>query len=104
MLNNFLKFLDVHYPTRKIDNFGLIASIPHIIMIFTSLTSGYMADICIKKEWMSVTVCRKVFTCGAFLVQAITSIAAASATNTTAGLILIILNVSVGAIGWAGYR
>ncbi|KAL4225055.1 hypothetical protein ACF0H5_015749 [Mactra antiquata] len=76
---------------------GVLASIPHIVKVILSFSSGYIADCLLNSSPLSTTAVRKLFVAIGFGVQSIGFIILAFMTNGTA--VVIVLTIAVGALG-----
>ena len=65
--------------------------------------SGILADF-LRIKHLTTTQVRKIFTCGAFLVQTIFIIGAAFITNAAGAITCLTVAVGLGGFAWAGFR
>ncbi|XP_067133318.1 sialin-like [Centruroides vittatus] len=86
-----------------LDKSGLIAAIPYMVISITVACGGQIADYICKRGLLNTTNVRKLFTCSAFLSQAIFMSAAASTNESTAAIIFIICAVGLGGFASSGY-
>lgn len=80
---------------------GFISAIPYLAMGITVQLAGILAD------WLrmrySTTLVRKVFTCGAFMVQTTFIIGAAFISNAIGAIVFLTIAVGLGGFAWAGF-
>lgn len=65
--------------------------------------SGYFADLCQIKGYLTTTQVRKYFNCGGFLAQTVFLMSAAFITDPALTITFIIIAVGLGAFAWCGF-
>ena len=87
----------------SLDTAGFLAAFPYILMAVVVQVSGYLADTIRADGKLSTTSIRKLFTCGAYLGQALfmslTALIMTRGTSTT----FLSLALGLGGLTWAGF-
>ncbi|ODM91702.1 Sialin, partial [Orchesella cincta] len=81
---------------------GLISALPYMFMALVVQFAGFLADY-FRATYMSTTLVRKLFTCGAFLSQTIFMLGAAYVSTPGWAIACITLSVGLGGFAWAGF-
>ncbi|XP_076438651.1 sialin-like [Babylonia areolata] len=82
---------------------GLYSALPYAFMCIIVMTSGMMADGLMGVFGVPTGTVRKLFTCGAFGVQAIFMVAAGYVMTKAAAVTCLTVAVGVGGLAWAGF-
>ncbi|XP_044743812.1 vesicular glutamate transporter 3-like [Chrysoperla carnea] len=109
--HSYLFFLLItHFPSYMEDMYdydiqrvGVYSAIPHLVITINSLLGAYLADIFIKKKYLSPTATRKLFTCTALLFMAMMSFFNIIWRTPLGSLTCAILMDGIGTVGWAGF-
>ncbi|CAI9737167.1 sialinsialin-like [Octopus vulgaris] len=94
-MHNILKY--------DIQQTGFIAALPYLVMGFVVLGAGQLADFLRSTTTLSTTVIRKMFTCSAFVAQAIMMTVAGYLMTREAAVTCITVGVGIGGFAWAGF-
>jgi len=84
-----------------LDTLGLLAAVPYITNAVTSQLAGFISDLLRNKYKIPTTTVRKIFTCGAFLVQMLATVLISLVDSAEA--VIILLTVVVCMDGFAIY-
>ncbi|XP_067676139.1 sialin-like [Haliotis asinina] len=87
----------------KLDQGGFLAALPYLVMGLVVLTSGHLADIMRGPLGVSTGIVRRIFTCGAFAIQAVFMIAAGYLMTPVAGMTCLTIAVGLGGFAWSGF-
>uniref|UniRef100_A0A023ET50 Sialin n=1 Tax=Aedes albopictus TaxID=7160 RepID=A0A023ET50_AEDAL len=98
-LPTFLKDT-MHFQLEKT---GFISAIPYLVMGILLFVSGYLADLCQVKGWLTTTQVRRFFNCGAFLGQTVFMITGAFILKPGATITCFTIAVGMGAFAWSGF-
>lgn len=82
---------------------GFLAAAPYLAMGILLVVSGYFADVCQLKGWLTTTQVRRYFNCSAFLAQTIFMMVAAYVLHPIGSIIALIVAVGLGAFAWCGF-
>ncbi|KAK9870669.1 hypothetical protein WA026_008229 [Henosepilachna vigintioctopunctata] len=82
---------------------GIMTALPYLAMTIMLPLSGQLADRLLLKNLLTATQVRKLFTCGAFLAQAVFVLCASYVSSVPAVLICLILAGGFGSFAYAGY-
>lgn len=82
---------------------GFLSAAPYLAMGLLLLVSGYLADLCQVKGWLSTSQVRRYFNCSAFIFQTVFMMLAAYLLHPVGSIICIIVAVGFGAFAWAGF-
>lgn len=82
---------------------GFLSAAPYLVMGILLFVSGYLADMCQVKKWLTTTQVRRYFNCSAFLGQTVFMILAAFLLHPVGSIVCIIVAVGWGAFAWAGF-
>lgn len=80
-----------------------MSAAPYLAMGILLSISGYFADLCQVKKWLTTTQVRRYFNCGGFLAQTVFMMIAAYAVNPIGSISCIIIAVGLGAFAWCGF-
>ncbi|XP_055606518.1 sialin [Uranotaenia lowii] len=98
-LPTFLKDT-MHFQLEKT---GFISAIPYLVMGILLFVSGYLADLCQVKGWLTTTQVRRYFNCTAFMFQTVFMIVGAFILKPAATITCITIAVGIGAFAWSGF-
>jgi len=87
----------------SLDAAGILAAFPYILMAVVVQISGYLADTFRADGKLSTTHIRKLFTCGAYLGQAIFMILTALIMSRGTSTVFLSLALGLGGLTWAGF-
>lgn len=87
----------------QLEKAGFLSAAPYLAMGILLGISGYFADICQVKGYLTTTQVRRYFNCGGFLAQTIFMMAAAYLLDPTGSIICIVIAVGLGAFAWCGF-
>lgn len=90
----------MHY---NLHDAGFLSAAPYLAMGILLAVSGYFADVCQIKGWLTTTQVRRYFNCGAFLAQTVFMMIAAYLLHPIGSIISIIIAVGLGAFAWCGF-
>ncbi|XP_059172993.1 sialin-like [Physella acuta] len=82
---------------------GFLSALPYLVMGIVVFMGGYFADVLRSSFNISTVAVRKIFTCGAFLIQAVFMIAAGYLMSRAAAVVCLTVAVGVGGFAWAGF-
>ncbi|CAG5124437.1 unnamed protein product [Candidula unifasciata] len=82
---------------------GFLSALPYLIMGIVVFMGGYFADVLRASFGVPTIVVRKIFTCGAFAIQAIFMVAAGYVMTRAAAVICLTVAVGIGGFAWAGF-
>lgn len=96
-----------HFPTDtlgfQLEKAGFLSAAPYLAMGILLSISGYFADMCQVRGYLTTTQVRRYFNCGGFLSQTVFMMAAAYIQSPTGSIICIITAVGLGAFAWCGF-
>ena len=87
----------------SLDTAGFLASFPYILMAMVVQVSGYLADTIRADGKLSTTHIRKLFTCGAYLGQALFMTLTALIMTRGTSITFLSLALGLGGLTWAGF-
>jgi len=87
----------------SLDAAGILAAFPYILMAVVVQISGYLADTFRADGKLSTTHIRKLFTCGAYLGQAVFMILTALIMSRGTSTVFLSLALGLGGLTWAGF-
>lgn len=90
----------LEYP---LDAAGILAAFPYILMAVVVQISGYLADTIRADGKLSTTHIRKIFTCGAYLGQAMFMLLTALIMSRGTSTVFLSLALGLGGLTWAGF-
>ncbi|XP_037302943.1 putative inorganic phosphate cotransporter [Manduca sexta] len=92
--------LDVDITTN-----GMLSAVPYIAMYLLSFVFGYLSDLTLKKQWLSITACRKLSnSIGAFgPASALVALTFAPAGNLAVAVLILTLAVGINAGHYTGF-
>ncbi|KAG5678082.1 hypothetical protein PVAND_007784 [Polypedilum vanderplanki] len=82
---------------------GFLSAVPYLTMGILLGVSGYLADWCQIKGYLTTTQVRRYFNCLAFLAQTIFMLLAAFLLHPTTSMVCITIAVGLGAFAWSGF-
>ncbi|KAH9504502.1 hypothetical protein Btru_062944 [Bulinus truncatus] len=82
---------------------GFLSALPYLVMGLVVFMGGYFADVLRSTFNVPTVVVRKIFTSGAFALQAIFMIAAGYLMSRVAAVACLTVAVGVGGFAWAGF-
>lgn len=82
---------------------GFLSAAPYLAMGILLSVSGYLADLCQVRGWLTTTQVRRYFNCSAFLAQTVFMLLAAYLLHPIGSIVSIIIAVGCGAFAWAGF-
>ncbi|XP_025103370.1 sialin-like isoform X2 [Pomacea canaliculata] len=82
---------------------GFFSALPYLVMCIIVLSGGILADMLRAKFSVPTGVVRKVFTCGAFAIQAIFMVAAGYVMTKAAAISCLTIAVGIGGFAWSGF-
>ncbi|UYV71568.1 hypothetical protein LAZ67_8003711 [Cordylochernes scorpioides] len=82
---------------------SLLSAIPYLVVSFTVPLGGQLADFIRRRGYLSTTAVRKLFTCGAFLSQALFMTLAAVSSTPTGVIVCLVLAVGLGGLSSSGF-
>lgn len=82
---------------------GFFSALPYMIMCIIVIFGGVLADMLRNYSNIHTVTVRKIFTCGAFAVQAIFMVAAGYVMTKAAAITCLTLAVGIGGFAWAGF-
>lgn len=82
---------------------GFLSAAPYLAMGILLSVSGYLADMCQVKGYLTTSQVRRYFNCGGFLAQTIFMMLAAYLLNPIASIMCIVIAVGLGAFAWCGF-
>ncbi|XP_047107686.1 vesicular glutamate transporter 2-like [Schistocerca piceifrons] len=91
---------DVHH--FSLEESGGLSAVPYIIMAALLQFSGHLADLLQNRNILSHTQVRKIFICGAFVIETVAMVLASYASSISAIMACLTISVAVGAFSWAG--
>ncbi|XP_068081868.1 vesicular glutamate transporter 1 [Anabrus simplex] len=80
---------------------GFVSAVPYLLMAILLQTAGHLADFLESRRIFSTTNVRKIFMCGAFILQATALLLSTYLTNITAVLVCVIAGVALAAFAYA---
>lgn len=92
-----------HVLKFHMDEGGFLSALPYLVMGIVVLAGGTFADILRTSFGIPTVAVRKVFTCGAFAIQAIFMVAAGYLESRAAAVACLTIAVGVGGFAWAGF-
>ncbi|KAG8259611.1 hypothetical protein J6590_008646 [Homalodisca vitripennis] len=98
-LNMFMR--DIY--NYKMHETKLMSFLPYLLMVVLMLVAGTLADWLRNSEVLTTTQVRKVFICGAFIIQAIFVFLAGHLHSVNAVLISLVMIVGLSAFPWAAF-
>ncbi|XP_035917149.1 sialin isoform X2 [Anopheles stephensi] len=98
-LPTFLKDA-MHFELEKT---GFVSAVPYLVMGILLFVSGYLADWCQVKGYLTTTQVRRYFNCGAFLAQTVFMIIGAFILEPGPTITCITIAVGLGAFAWSGF-
>ncbi|KAB0797495.1 hypothetical protein PPYR_08488 [Photinus pyralis] len=81
---------------------GIMSAIPYLTASIITPTAGHVADWLLKKQIFNVTQVRKIFTCGAYVGQAVFMIMAVYILTPTGSITCVSIASALGGLMWAG--
>ncbi|XP_018336577.1 sialin isoform X2 [Agrilus planipennis] len=82
---------------------GVMSALPYLAMSIFTLISGYLADMCLERKYLTTTQVRKLFNCGAFLAQTVFMLCAGFLLSPVVSSICLTLAVGLGGFAWSGF-
>ncbi|KAK7105272.1 sialin-like [Littorina saxatilis] len=82
---------------------GFYAALPYLMMCITVISGGFLADWLRNHFCVATGTVRKIFTCGAFAVQAVFMVAAGYVMTKAAAISCLTIAVGIGGFAWAGF-
>ncbi|XP_063701161.1 vesicular glutamate transporter 1-like [Culicoides brevitarsis] len=82
---------------------GFTSSLPYLTMGVLLAPTGYLADLLITKNILSVTNVRRIFNCGGFVAQCVFMMTAGYLTSPTGIIACLVLGVGLGAFSISGF-
>lgn len=82
---------------------GFLAAVPYLVMAIVVQASGHLADYLQSRFNVSTEFVRKIFTCGAFIIQVVFMIAAGYIMTKTGSMLCLTTAVGIGGFAWAGF-
>jgi len=86
-----------------LDTSGILAAFPYILMAIVVQVSGYIADTFRADGKMTTTHIRKMFTCGAYVGQAVFMLLTALIMSRGTSTVFLSLALGLGGLSWAGF-
>jgi len=86
-----------------LDTSGILAAFPYILMAIVVQVSGYIADTFRADGKMTTTHIRKMFTCGAYVGQAVFMLLTALIMRRGTSTVFLSLALGLGGLSWAGF-
>jgi len=100
--NSFLLFM-TQTPTYlndvsglSLEALGVVAAVPYLTMAIVCQVSGYLSDVLRSRYHIQTTVVRKLFTCGAYVIQTIVLLLLANVDSVPAVMTLLTTAVGIG--------
>lgn len=87
----------------RLENAGFLSAAPYLAMGILLSISGYLADMCQVRGYLTTTQVRRYFNCGGFLAQTFFMMVAAYIPNAIGCIVCIITAVAIGAFAWCGF-
>lgn len=87
----------------QLEKAGFLSAAPYLAMGILLSISGYFADLCQVKKWLTTTQVRRYFNCGGFLAQTVFMLLAAYLLSPVGSIVCIIIAVGLGAFAWCGF-
>lgn len=87
----------------QLEKAGFLSAAPYLAMGILLSISGYFADMCQVRGYLTTTQVRRYFNCGGFLAQTVFMMAAAYILDPTLSIVCIITAVGLGAFAWCGF-
>ena len=87
----------------SLDTAGFLSAFPYILMAVVVQVSGYLADTIRADGKLSTTSIRKLFTCGAYLGQALFMTLTALVMTRGTSITFLSLALGLGGLTWAGF-
>ncbi|XP_045207494.2 sialin-like [Mercenaria mercenaria] len=82
---------------------GFLAAVPYLFMAIVVQGCGHLADYLRSKVQVSTEAVRKIFTCGAFIIQVVFMIGAGYTMTRTACMVCLTIAVGIGGFAWGGF-
>lgn len=82
---------------------GFYAALPYLLMCIIVQTGGILADTLRCRFGVATGMVRKLFTCGAFAIQAVFMVAAGYVMTKAAAISCLTIAVGIGGFAWAGF-
>ncbi|KAK7471778.1 hypothetical protein BaRGS_00035600 [Batillaria attramentaria] len=82
---------------------GFYAALPYLLMCIIVQTGGILADTLRCRFGIATGTVRKLFTCGAFAIQAIFMVAAGYVMTKAAAITCLTIAVGIGGFAWSGF-
>ncbi|GFN94380.1 vesicular glutamate transporter 1, partial [Plakobranchus ocellatus] len=98
-LPSFMTFV-LHF---HMDEGGSLSALPYLVMGLVVCMGGYFADVLRSAFGIPTVVVRKLFTCGAFALQAVFMVAAGYLMSRAAAVVCLTIAVGVGGFAWSGF-
>ncbi|CAL1540560.1 unnamed protein product [Lymnaea stagnalis] len=92
-----------HVLKFQIEEGGFLSALPYLVMGIVVFMGGYFADVLRSSFNVPTVAVRKIFTCGAFFIQAIFMVAAGYLMSRVAAVACLTVAVGVGGFAWAGF-
>lgn len=83
---------------------GLLSALPYLAMAIVLQMAGHLADCLRSRRFISTTVVRKLFNCGAFLSQTTFMLLAAYLLAPLEVVACLTVAVGLGGFAWSGFR
>ncbi|XP_012945000.1 sialin [Aplysia californica] len=92
-----------HVLKFHMDQGGFLSALPYLVMGIVVFMGGYFADALRSQFGVPTIIVRKVFTCGAFALQAVFMVAAGYLMSRAAAVACLTVAVGIGGFAWAGF-
>ncbi|GFR81804.1 vesicular glutamate transporter [Elysia marginata] len=92
-----------HVLKFHMDEGGSLSALPYLVMGIVVCMGGFFSDILRSAFGVPTVLVRKVFTCGAFAIQAVFMVAAGYLMSRAAAVVCLTVAVGVGGFAWSGF-
>ncbi|KAB0797496.1 hypothetical protein PPYR_08489 [Photinus pyralis] len=82
---------------------GIMSAIPYLVVSVVTPSGGHVADWMLEKKIFNVTQVRKIFTCGAYVGQAVFMIMAVYILTPAGSITCVSIAAGLGGLIWAGF-
>ncbi|XP_063913545.1 sialin-like [Zophobas morio] len=89
---------------NSISKTGLFSALPHLAKTVMNLLSGKTADWLLKKQIFTTVQVRKIFTCGAFIAEAMLLVVTNYVSSFVGTILCLTVSVAIGVCSQSGYR